>query len=114
MRAMSSSRSCARAPSLARACPTNTEYHVFVGNFVANFVENRRNRQSFRQSSGKTGFWDKLRLEPFAAAVHLTGKIEASHGRIEQAALQTRWKKDVAQPRLDGALEQLDQAPLQQ
>src|SRR6266567_7203264 len=28
-------------------CPTNTEYHVFVGNFVANFVENGRKPTKF-------------------------------------------------------------------
>src|SRR5215211_5390705 len=49
---------------LARACPRNTEYHVFVGNFVGNFVENGRNSTKFPTKFPtkfwKKGFWDKL------------------------------------------------------
>src|SRR5207247_5286034 len=41
----------------ARACPTNTEYHVFVGNFVGNFVENGRKPTKF-STKFSTKFWE--------------------------------------------------------
>ena len=43
-------------PYVFRACPTNTEYHVFVRNFVANFVENGRKPTKFPTKFWENGF----------------------------------------------------------